>query len=213
MALKDILFTVQYFYGKTDKELGIEQFNRLVKIASDKLKSIIYGRIGEKEGFETEQQISDALLPFKTTSTIVLTTGSGTLPTDYWHKVGMRSLTGSSGFVSKMVDFVSHKECERRRDCSIDAPSFDQPIVELKSSTIKVYPITITSVEFTYLKTDTPIIGNYVTDYNVYTDVSPLLWKEDKHIDIIRLILGYLNIPLTNEQILAYTDAKVEKDN
>jgi hypothetical protein len=58
MTLKDILYTVQYFYDKkTNKTLSVEQFNRLLQFANDELKKVVYGRIGDKDGYETEQHI------------------------------------------------------------------------------------------------------------------------------------------------------------
>jgi hypothetical protein len=170
--------------------------------------------IGEKEGDETEQQISDALSPFKKTETIVLSSGIGTMPTDYWHKLGMRSLAGGADFVSKNIDFVSYKECERRIDCSIDFPSVTYPIVELKSTTFKVYPTSITSVLFTYRKHDYPQLNlSYTNDIPEYTTSIELLWGQDRYIDIIRLILGYLNLPVSNEQVLQYVESKTQQQN
>lgn len=213
MTLKDILYTVQYFYDKkTNKTLSVEQFNRLLQFANDELKKVVYGRIGEKDGYETEQQISDALNPFKATATIIInSSGIGNLPSDYWHKIRFYGLSGYGG----RIEVVDSNELERRLGCSIDAPTAITPILEVNSSTVKYYPATSTTIGIVYLKRDTPqAVFTYSLGYPEYSATSTeLLWGEDKYIDIIRIMLGYLNIPIDNSQVLSYMETKTDKEN
>lgn len=207
-TLKDVLFTVQDLYqNKTSRRLNSEMFNRYLQLANNEEKRIVYGKVGEKEGYETEQQIIDALHPFIKQETISLTNGVGKLPTDYWHKAGMVLTDGTK------VDFVSHQEAERRNNDSIDTPSLTYPIVELLATTFQVYPDEVTSVIFTYLKYDYPEIAYLISGENDIPnysedDSTELLWGDDHIINIIRIILGYLNIPMDNAQVLQYLEAK-----
>ena len=210
MTLKDVLYTVQFFYDKkTNKTLDVDQFNRLLQFANNELKKTIYGRIGEKDGYETEQQISDALKPFKTTSTISInSSGIGNLPTDYWHKIRFYTASGIK------IDVVTSNEFERRTNCSIDTPSTIHPIIEIINTTVNYNPASETTISIVYLKHDTPQINfTYTKGYPEYTTSTELLWGQDKYIDIIRLILGYLNIPIDNSQVLSYVEAKTDKEN
>lgn len=207
-TLKDVLYTIQDLYqNKTNRRLNSEQFNRYLQLANNEEKRIVYGKVGEQQGYETEQQIIDSLHQFLKTATITLASGVGTLPTDYWHKSGMTLATGVK------VDFVSHQEAERRNNCSIDFPSLVYPIVELNATTFKVYPAEVSSVIFTYLKYDYPEIAYLITGENDIPDYvseysTELLWGDDHIINIIRIILGYLSIPMDNTQVLQYLEAK-----
>jgi len=212
MTLKDILYTVQYFYDKkTNKTLSVEQFNRLLQFANDELKKVVYGRIGDKDGYETEQQISDALNPFKTTASISINgSGVGSLPSDYWHKIRFYNSS------NKKIEEVTALEFERRMNCSIDFPSATQPILTILGATVNYpYPVGATTIYIVYLKRDTPqAVFTYTNGYPEYSSTSTeLLWGQDKYIDIIRIILGYLNIPLDNSQVLSYMETKTDKEN
>ena len=214
MTLKDLLYTVQFFYDKkTNKTLSIDQFNRLLQMANNELKRVVYGRIGEKEGYETEQQISDALKPFKTDVAIVIdSSGIGTLPTNYWHKIRFYNWTSNL-----KITVVDANEFERRSNCSKDMPSVTQPIIEINDTTIKYAPAIATTIHLSYLRSDTPeLVFSYDKGYPEYIEPSistPLLWGSDRYIDIIRLILGYLNMPMDNSQVLSYVETKTDKEN
>jgi len=212
MIGKDIWRTTQHILRDKNIIISLEQYNRYYQFANEELKRTVYGRIGEKDGYETEQQITDALLPFKAQSTIALTTGLGTMPTDYWHK--SRIEITSTGIE---VKFVDAKECIRRRNNSITQPSINHPIVELKDGTFQVYPTSVSSVTFVYLKKgNTPQVvlktENGIQVYDTVNSVEPE-WGDDRFIDLVRLMVGYLSVPLTNSEILAYNEQKIDKEN
>lgn len=212
MTLKDLWYTLEHILRDKNIEVKIDQLNRYLDFATQELMNAVYGKTGEQHGYETEQQITDDFLPFKTVSTISLTNGIGSLPDDYWHKSKMEiTVSGVE------IEFVTDKECVRRRNNSITQPTTTYPIVELRNGEFTVYPTTITSVIFTYLKKTTPnIVLKTENDIQVYdaNESTELLWNTvDKYIDTIRIILGYLNIPMSNEQILAYTENKIKENN
>jgi hypothetical protein len=212
MTLKDVWYTLSHILREKNIELSLEQINRYLEFANEELKNSIYGKIGETKGYENEGQITDSLLPFRTQANINLTTGSGNMPADYWHKSRME--VTSTGVEIK---FVTSEECVRKRNNTITVPSASYPIVELKDGTFQVYPTTISQVTFVYLKRgNIPSIAlvtqNMVQVYDSGNSVE-LEWNTvDRYLDIIRIILGYLNIPMSNEQILAYTEQKVKEN-
>jgi hypothetical protein len=213
MTLKDVLYTFWHFVGEKKLDISLDQINRYLEFANEELKRTVYGRIGEEKGFENEQQIMDALLPFKTFVNISLTNGAGNLPADYWHKARME--VTSNGYE---VKFVTSEECARRRNNSITQPTTTYPIVELKDGIFQVYPTSITQVTLVYLKKgNTPKIAlkleNAIQIYDSSNSVE-LEWSTtDKYLDIVRIMLGYVNVPISNEQILSYVEQKVDKEN
>jgi len=213
MTLKDLWYTLQHILRDKKIELTVDQLNRYLDFATQELMNSAYGKTGEQHGYETEQQITDDFLPLKTIATIPITIGVGTIPDDYWHKSKMELTT--SGIE---IEFVTAKECVRRRNNTITQPTTTYPIVELRDGEFTVYPTTITgNVTLTYLKKTTPsIVLKTENDIQVYDSAgsTELPWSTvDKYMDTIRIILGYLNIPMSNEQILAYTEQKVNENN
>lgn len=212
MSGKDIWYTVMHIIRDKGIELSKEQFNRYYQFANEELKRNIFGRIGSEKGYENEEQISDFLLPFKTQSNITLSSGLGITPADYWHKSRME--VTSTGIEIKFVDA---EECVRKRNNIVTAPSADYPIVELKDGSFQVYPTSITQVTFVYLKKgNTPEvklkIENGIQVYDSTNSVEPEWNTTDKYLDMIRMIVGYLSIPMNNEQILSYMEQKSDKE-
>lgn len=213
MTLKDVIYFVQFVATQNGKKIDVkkENLNRALQFANLELMKQVYGRTGDPTPFETEHRLADELNVFKTTSTLALTDGIGTVPTDYWHKIRMETTSGGVD-----VRFVAGEECVQLRNNTITGPTTTYPIVEMLGSTFQVYPISITSVKLTYLKISTP--EYVVTTTNGYPEYdsgssTELLWNDDKLIDIIRIMLGYFNIPVTNEQVLGYVEQKQKEDN
>jgi hypothetical protein len=212
-GLKDSWYTLQHILRDKKIEISLEQINRYLELGNAELMRTVYGRVGEEKGYENDQAIMDALLPFKAISNITLTSGAGVMPNDYWHKSRMEDFT-----TGVKIAFVSSEECGRKRDNTITAPSTSYPIVELLDGTFQVYPTTITKVKFVYLKKgNIPTIAlkteNSIQVYDATNSVEPEWNTPEKFIDLIRIIMGYLNIPMTNEQVLSYTEAKTDKEN
>jgi hypothetical protein len=192
-----------------------------VQLANAELKRTVFGYPEEKTGYENREQISDDLLPFRVSSTIAVTgTGTIVLPSNYWRKVSLE-IAAPATYLGYPFQFVTVEEFAERKSNSVTLPTAQYPIANIRpvggGNYINIYPTTgITSVTFHYLKTDTPELwlktenAVQVHDANNTTE---LLWKQDKYIDIIRIILGYLNVPVSNNEVLAYTEAKTSKTN
>lgn len=221
MTIKDIAYITSEMAQalRGIKEINVDTFNRCIQLANEDLKRTVYGQFGEKIGYEMEAQISDALLPFKKWVSIDLTTphGIGVLPTDYWHKIRMTTPVSGTKDSGYNVDFVTGEEWTERINNSVTTPTETYPIVEIRHGFFYVYPTSIVSVNFTYLsKGNTPTLKlkteNGIQVYDSDNSIQ-LTWGEDRYIDIIRIILGYLNIPVSNDQVLAYMEQKVDKTN
>ena len=210
MNLKDFWYTTQHILRDKKVELSFEQWNRYLQLANNDLKKTVYGFDGDPHGYETSQKIRDELSPFLATSDITLTLGVGVRPTDYWHKSAM--IDTSSGVT---VRILNDREFNRKRTQTITGPSASNPICKITNTQIIVLPVTTSQVTFTYLKTDTPTIDlkseNGIQVYDS-TGSTELLWGDDKFIDLVRIFIGYLSIPMTNEQLLQYTEAKLAKE-
>lgn len=212
MNFKDFWYTVQHILRDKNIELSLEQFNRYCQLSNNILKKTVYGKVGEEDGYETEAQISDDLQPFKTVSTISLTSGIGDLPADYWRKVNLRHATSNLD-----IPIVENREFFRRLNNVISVPTATDPLATIpEADKIQVSPTSITSVKLIYLKTDTPaIVLELENGIEVYDEdnSTEFLWPEDKYIDLIRIFVGLLSVPMTDNEILAYTEAKIKEDN
>ena len=197
------------------KKLRVEELNSILKVVDYDLFQEIYGLPGMQKGWEMDEQTGMAILPFKTSATVALTSGSGTLPTDFFHW-GRCSYTSGSDEIP--IDLVTTAEAEQRRFNSVTEPTARHPIAEIKNSTtIQVYPTTITSITLSYLKRPTP--ASYVikneNGIDVYdsTNSVQFAWSADKHISLIRLILKYLGLSVNDSFIVQYSEQKQAQTN
>jgi hypothetical protein len=199
------------------QNLDAEDFNNYAVMAHYEHFKNVYGKPSEIEGYETEPQVTDALQPFKANSTIALTSGEGTLPTNYFH---IRSVYHTSGSDNIKVKQVSDEEWDYYHDNTIYTPTTADPIFNFKdNTTIRVSPSTITSIEFYYLKrltsgNDDPSIAMTVTNgvmaYNAGSS-RDFSWDDDQIVDIIRLMLSYIAIEVGRNDILEYVNVKEEQ--
>lgn len=211
---KDFWYTTQHILRDKGIYLSLEQFNRYFVFTNEQLKRDAYGSVADPNGYETEVQITDELLPFKKESDITLSSGIGTLPADYWHKSGM--IITSSGV---KVWPVTNEEFLDSKTNAVTTPTSDYPIYELLNGQIRVLPDTISQVTFTYLKTgNIPSIvikTDATKGLEVFDETNSIKpeWNNDKILDMIRIFTAMLSIPLDNAQILGYMEQKVKAEN
>ncbi|MBN1683747.1 hypothetical protein JW865_09380 [Candidatus Bathyarchaeota archaeon] len=210
MTGKDILRTVQHILRDKGIDISIEQFNRYYALANEELKRTVYGLVGDPSGFETEGQIKDELHPFISSTSLYPTAGLVNLPVDYWHKI--TATVADSGVEIK---FVTSEEALRKNNNSITAPSLKYPIAELTASKLKVYPTSIDEIDFVYLKIgNKPSVStkleNGIMVYDTVNSTEPN-FNKDKFIDLIRIIVSYLSVPISPEQVLSYMEQKNER--
>ena len=181
-----------------------EEIDRALNNASDdKFNS-------EKKIFESTGIISDNLRTFKTKATVSLTSGSGSLPSDYSYR------TGASTPGDLPIEILSEGEWVNKINDPIDPPSTTRPIMAIRS-TVDVLPITLASVVLYYLKRPaTMVFGYTVTDgenvYNSGTSTQPD-WAVDCRVDIVLRACVYLGIPLRDQDLIRLKAYKTQTEN
>ena len=219
MNLEDIKNTV-FLLGMRYSNIRIspEQFNHYLKQANIELFKQLYGFVKEQSGWEVSNQVKDSLRHFKTadTSLSLDANGRASYPADYFHQDDLKSVVGSN--VYKVTVVSSNKSSEIRAD-SIYFPTSTYPICELNDTYIQFYPVDLTGVYMTYLRY--PTEPEYVTEYdtnkgiNVYdsNNSTELEWGDEHYIDIIRIILGYMDIAVGTGEIAQLMDIKQDKES
>jgi len=217
MTLGEIVSMVAFISERESKvkKLTASQLNSILKLVDYDLIKEVYGQPGDPGGYEQQGQISESLLPFKVGPTsIVLTSGLGNLPTDFYH---FSDCYYSSGGDTIRVDLVTSKQSSVRKENSLTKPTYKHPIVELFKTQLSITPTSLTSVMLIYIKRPIPAVYKLKEEYGIQTyDAATSVqteWGAEKHIDIIRLILKYIGISLGNQQIIQYVEQKTMAEN
>ena len=206
MNLENVYYIFRNFCEGYNKEMTVEDFNEYLIIADFEFLK----ECKEEDEGKTTSMYTEALRPFRVTSTISLTSGSGTLPTGFYYpKRVYYDLSGSD----KPLERVTDEEWEYRIENTVINPDVNWPIYLVDSTTIKVRPISITSIEVVYIKknlgSSQPKIAfslsNGVNSYDSGNSVQ-LLWSEDNYIDIIRHMLKLVGISVSNFQVAQVMD-------
>lgn len=202
--------TIARDYGK-EIVWTTEQLNKVYSLVNYDILKKKYGYPKDFHGAETNQQILDSLLPFKSTpTTISLTVGVGDLPDDYLHLLKCTS----SG---RKVGILTEKEDEERETSPVKMASTRNPTGILYDDEIRIKPTSISSISIVYLKRPTTPVyvvtetnGILVYDAGSSTDFD---WNDEHDQDIIRYTLEYMGITVRNEDILPYVQQKKMEEN
>ena len=212
MTVQEIYYLFQFIAEKSGymKDVTIDQFNLLLKNANTELENQVYGYEQSPKGYETSQKRTDSLRHLKTSSTISLTSGVGNIPDDYFHISYI--LYGDIA-----VNVVTDYEYAEMKDNAILEPSVYYPIAVIGDTTFTVYPTSISSVTFAYLKHETtPVLAfkseNGIYAYDSSTSVQ-LQWPEEDQIEIVRIMLTYLGISIGRNDIVQYMEQKQNMEN
>ena len=221
MTLLEILYSVQHIAQILAKplEMSLEQYNGLLRIASDELfKEMSYGYL-QGNGAEVDSRVSRALLPFKWNVAPTLTDDikygvSGQrfsiLNSDLWLSAWVAN--NATDYPDKVinVDIVTAQEGIERLSNSITHPSSTHPILmfdkSVSGTTMYGYiiPGGWTALNgFILRRPSTPnlIITNTDGVNTQHAGSTLLEWDDVYHVDIIRKILQYLGISIGNEFI------------
>ena len=106
-------------------------------------------------GPERSKKIYNSLRPFKKTATVALTSGVGSLPTDYAYDSMVRT---TAGIEAKVIDDKDWSFWSNRITA---APTNEKPIVRLEGSNIELYPTTVTSINISYWSLPTDVEWAY----------------------------------------------------
>lgn len=204
---KDLAFVV-YLMNK-DIKMSVEQFNiSLEKSIYDVLKKKI-GFPFDPTGAETDMSHNDALRRYRTAVQLSLTAGSASLPSDYMRLLP-KSCVNISGSTYTRVDYVTEEIWTYKLSHPTLPPTSSFPICKIQGNTMYVRPTSLTTIDFVYIKSPTiPVYAVTLTNGFYNSSGSTELDIDDEfHIDIIRQLLEYLSIPMTNEQVLGYLQQK-----
>lgn len=203
----------QYIFAIANKDQtgnlpSPEQFNSFLARANEDKFRIEYGlRENLQNGiyYQNSQNSTDALLPFIIPVTLNTTTpGEFDLPVDYVH---VSSIAYIHGGKRSMVMIVNEDEYNNLVSSPVVPPTPKYPVAKFMNNKLYVWPQD-TSIEFVYLKMPaTPVWGYTVVNdepvYNPATSVQ-LEWKPIYHIDVARIILGYLGVEFREADLEQY---------
>jgi hypothetical protein len=225
MTLQEILNIISIIVNQDYPQLrlGIDRFNALLKMANiDYFKQWTGlpeqyqpGQPVTTRGWQVSLQNTEALEPFieYVHDQVVDVDGRIAYPANFVHYSDIMYLyvIGSNSYYVP-VEPVTHAELADRLRNPITSPSDEYPICTFYDTYIQLYPIDLLNVDFTYLRLPaTPVYAETVTNgINVYDsgNSTQIEWREKYHPDIIRMILGYLGIPIKDMNLLNYIETK-----
>jgi len=201
MHIGDITKTVATIAESYGKFIlwNVDQLNHVYKLVNyDVLKLLI-------RKAEIDKIVSASLLPFQSDPvTINLTSGTGTLPSDFYQKAKVTA-NGRS------VDILTQMEDEERETSPVRMASTRYPTAIIYDGQIRVKPTTIANISMVYWKRPTdPVYA--VTETNGILAYSPSSvqfdYNEENYSDIIRFTLEYMGIVVKNEEIIPFVQSK-----
>lgn len=199
--------------------LGPEEFNRLINQAQYQRFNYLYGMPEQfaapnfpvpKVAYARTQGIAEALSPFIERVTATFASGSYTLPAGLVHGVALR-------VGNKKVQRVELDRIASYLDSTINAPSADYPIYCQVDNTYKIYPSTITTAEFEYLRLPNQAVWGYtivsgVPVYNSGTSTD-LEWSTTEINNIVNILLSYFGISTRDSQMIQYAETQKRLGN
>lgn len=123
-----------------------------------------------------------------------------------------RNVDGAPVNIIKVVEALSEAQYGDRAGNWTKKPSTKNPVYVVRNDGIHIYPATITVVDFNYYKYPTTPVFVYVqeTGYITYNESgsTEFDWPERLHMDLVRIILGYVSINIREAQLVEYAEAK-----
>jgi hypothetical protein len=184
------------------------EFNSYLARANEDKFRIEYGlreNLQNNIAYQNSQDSTDALAPFLTQAPLTtLVPGQFALPADYVH---VSSIAYIDNARRNMVMIVNEDEYNGLINNPIIPPTTKYPIAKFMGSSIFVQP-GVTAIDMVYLRMPRTPVWGYTTVndepvYNPATSVQ-LEWKPIYHIDIARLVMGYMSIEFRDQEFEQY---------
>ena len=189
-----------------------DEFNRALNYAENLLFSFYM------EKYEQNNLISDSLSPFivKNTS-LAITSGTGTLPTDYRHRIDLMFNKIENDDCEAYYTKISASPIGSNEEGIITDSVLRRPSVEKKKvyyfiegDSIRVLPELTGTVTFKYLRS--PDFGNRVVTYDedavdeVYDEESTtdLEWEEQDRQNLINILLFLKGVQIRDSELLQF---------
>jgi hypothetical protein len=120
-----------------------------------------------------------------------------------------RQVDGSPKVIWKPVETLTEDEYSSRAGNSIKEPTAKNPVCVMRSDGIHVYPTSIVQVDFAYIRYPVDPVFDYVENTGYITEGSSPTeyeWQVHLHMDLTRMILGYIGINLREQQLEQYAE-------
>lgn len=201
------------------------EYNRLLQVANIDFFNKMYGLYQEYQidsptprvSWEVSQYVTDALAPFKVrVPSAMVASGQLTKPSDYYHHSSLRYSYTTPGKCATDPAVVTIKNVELLKDAEIGNVTGNSNVLPSANvvygcyfnTYIQIFPSSVTSLDFTYLrKPVTPFWNStLVSGVPTYNSVGSIQieFPEFCHKDIAMIILSYAGINLREEQLTAY---------
>lgn len=154
--------------------------------------------------------------------------GYFTIPDDYVYKDSVSykwsvTVDGDPEVLPRPVEFLTEDELADRRGNWTKRPTLKYPVavirVQLTGGSpykrIYLYPITIAAVDFHYFRLPIEPVFDYTIVANeiIYAPgtSTEFEWGIEKHMDLVRIMMSYLGMNLTKQDLLQYAEMQKAK--
>ena len=120
-----------------------------------------------------------------------------------------RQVDGESKVFWKPVEMLTEDQYSDRAGSFTKEPSQKNPVGVIRSDGIYVYPITIPQVDFTYIEYPTEPVFDYIQQTGYIEEggaPTEYAWPIHLHMDLTRMILGYIGINIREQQLEQYSE-------
>lgn len=179
------------------------------------------GRPIPREYFEITIKNSDDMKPFK--MYLANRSAPGGLmayPDNYAHRDSLKynqsiSINKTATIFPRKIEILRESQADDRLGNFTKQPTEAYPIAVIRNNGIQIYPITITHVDFSYLRwpIDPVFAYNQMTGYITYNadDSTEFEWPQDCHTTLVRMMLEYIGIRLREADIVQYANTKLQQ--
>jgi len=178
-----------------------------------------------REHFELNQKSLDEVRFFKGhIFDQAVASGYFALPADYIYHDSLsykyiHSIDGTPTTLPRPVEVLREDQAADRQGNFIKKPTTQYPIAVVRkvltNDRMYIFPITINAVDFHYYRLPaTPVFAYTISqDALVYNAGSSteFEWPEQKHMDLVRILLSYLGINLAHELLIQYAENQKTK--
>ena len=207
ITLDDILIVLNHFVSQSGKPIVMskEKYNALLEMVNLDYLDYRYSK------WEESRDESDDLRFLKdVNASETVTAGVWTLPTTagkIFYRLSSVTVNGDDGYVA--CDIVTDMELAERLADSLTQPTATFPVCAVNSLTLDFYPTSITSANINYIRYPTTpeyklkkINGINVYDTTADTGSVDFEWPDSCAPDLIRLMLGYMDIVVDKRAVL-----------
>jgi len=126
-----------------------------------------------------------------------------------------RNVDGSSETIIRPVEILTEAKYGDRAGSWIKRPTTRNPVGVIRADGIYIHPNTIAVVDFNYYKYPTaPVFAyNQETGYITYDESgsTEFDWPDRLHMDLARIILGYVGINMRDDALMQYAEMKKQQ--